>query len=236
MSKVLVIGDLHLPVAHPGYRKFCKDLRDAYNTDRTVFIGDVLDHHAISFHARSPMCPGAQDEYILAKGCVKKWYKEFPKATITIGNHDNRSLRLAESVNIPAQYLRDYSDVWNTPGWNWVDDTIIDDVYYFHGEGSGGIHPAFNAMKARLMSVAIGHFHSASGIKWSASPNRRTFGLDVGCGIDVGAWQFAYGRHCPKKPILSAAVVIDGVPFHHICPCGPGERYHKSKFNRKVKR
>ena len=55
MSKVLVIGDPHEPVSHPGYRRFCKDLRGKYRTNKTVIIGDICDHHAISFHAANPM-------------------------------------------------------------------------------------------------------------------------------------------------------------------------------------
>lgn len=211
------------------------DLRRTYKTNQTVIIGDVVDHHAISFHAANPMCPGPDDEYKLAKQLIKPWYKTFPNATVTIGNHDARVVRLAESVNIPAKYLRDYSEVWNTPKWKWVEDVSIDEVYYFHGTGRGGIHPAYNAMKAYLSSVVMGHCHAASGVKHSSNPNKRTFGMDVGCGIDVDAHQFAYGKHFAARPMLSAGVVIDGTPHHHVMPCGPSERYHKSKFKKEVK-
>lgn len=230
MSRTLVIGDPHEPVAHPGYLQFGKDLRRKYKTNKTVIMGDMCDHHAISFHAANPMCPGPDDEYHLTKQKMQLWYKTFPDAIITIGNHDARVIRLAESVNIPSKYLRDYNEVWKTKKWQWVDDIIIDDVYYFHGTGRGGVHPAYNAMKDLLMSCVMGHCHSASGVKWKANPHRRTFGMDTGCGIDVDAWQFAYGKHMRTRPILSAAVVIDGIPHHHVMPCGPGEKYHKSKF------
>jgi len=89
---------------------------------------------------------------------------------VCLGNHDIRVIRLAESVNIPPQYLRNYSDVWNTPGWTWANDFIIDDVYYWHGTGRSGINPAFNVMKDMLMSTVMGHCHSASGIKWISNP------------------------------------------------------------------
>lgn len=230
MSRILNIGDPHEPVCHPGYRPFCRDLRRKFKTTKTVIIGDICDHHAISFHAANPMCPGPDDEYILTKQKMKQWYKDFPKAIITIGNHDARVVRLAESVNIPAKYLRDYNEVWKTPGWKWVEDVIIDEVFYFHGTGRGGLYPAFNAMKDNLMSTAMGHCHSQAGIKWRANPNQRTFGMDVGCGIDVTAYQFAYGKHMRSRPILSAAVVLDGTPQHFIMPCGRGEKYHRSRF------
>ena len=230
MSRVLVIGDPHEPVCHPGYRPWCRDLRRKFKTDKTVIIGDICDHHAISFHAANPQCPGPDDEYLLTKQKMQGWYKSFPNAIVTIGNHDARIVRLAESVNIPARYLRDYNEVWKTPKWQWVDDIVIDNVYYFHGTGRGGLYPAFNAMKDCLMSVVMGHCHAQAGAKWRASPTQRTFGMDVGCGIDVDAYQFAYGKHMRSRPILAAAVVLDGTPQHFIMPCGAGERYHKSRF------
>ena len=48
--RILVIGDLHLPAEREDYLQFCRDLKKKYKTNMTVFIGDVIDHHAISFH------------------------------------------------------------------------------------------------------------------------------------------------------------------------------------------
>jgi hypothetical protein len=192
----------------------------------------MVDHQAISFHAHNPNCPGPKDEDELTLQSIQPWKKAFPTQFVTIGNHDDRVLRLAESVSITQRYLRPFSEVWETPGWRWVEDVTIDGVYYFHGTGRSGIHPAWNAMKDYLMSVAMGHCHSAAGVKWSANPDKRTFGLDCGCLIDIDAYQFAYGKHLRSRPMLSAAVVIDGVPQHFIMPCGKGEKYHKSKFKK----
>lgn len=233
MARVLVIGDVHEPVAHPGYLQFCKDLYQEWRCDTVVFVGDIVDWHAISFHAKHPDCPGPTDEYELAKQKVAKWYRAFQQATVCIGNHDERVLRLAESVGIPAKFIRDYADTWGTPNWEWVPDTIIDDVFYFHGTGQSGVHPAFNAMKKYLMSVVMGHCHSAAGVKWLVNPLRRIFGMDVGTGIDVRAMQFAYGKHNIQKPILGAGVILDGVPYHEVCPIGEGERYDRRRFEKK---
>jgi len=90
MSRVLVIGDIHEPVSHPGYLSFCQDLHKAWNCNAVVFIGDVADFQAISFHTIHPECPGPGDEYMLAKQKIQKWYKAFPKAKVCIGNHDER--------------------------------------------------------------------------------------------------------------------------------------------------
>jgi len=233
MARVLVIGDVHEPAAHPGYRQFCRDMYDAWDCSTVVFIGDVVDWHAISFHAAHPDCPGPADEYKLAYERIQQWNREFPDADVCIGNHDERIIRLAQSVDIPSRFIRNYAEIWNTPGWEWNWDVTIDDVYYFHGTGNGGIHPAFNAMKKRLMSVVMGHCHSTAGIKWLVNPQKRIFAMDVGTGIDVRAYQFAYGKHCVQKPILGVGIVLDGVPYHEIMPCGDGERYDRRKFEKK---
>lgn len=230
MSKVLVIGDIHEPVSHPGYLAFCRDLRTKHKCDQVVFIGDIVDWHAVSFHARNPDCPGPKDEYELTHKGVQKWLKVFPKAKVCVGNHDERLFRLAATVNIPALFLRDYKELWGTKKWAWDNEHVIDDVYYFHGTGCGGMHPAFNAMQKLLMSCVMGHVHSAAGVKWRANPTRRVFGMDTGCGIDDKAAAFAYGQHFKVRSILSAGIVDDGIPQHFVMPCGPGEKYHRSKF------
>lgn len=229
----LVIGDVHAPCQHPGYLAFCRDLHADYRCNATTFIGDICDWHAISFHAAHPDAPGPKDEYELAYQEIERWAKAFPVANVCIGNHDERLIRLAETVNIPSRFLRDYKDIWGTPGWDWGYEHIKDDVYYFHGTGNGGQYPAYNAMKKMLMSTVMGHIHTASGVKWAANPQRRIFGMDTGCGIDDRAYAFAYGRHMKARSILSAGVVLDGIPFHHVMPCGPGEKYHRSNFHQK---
>jgi len=213
MSRVLAIGDQHEHVSHKHAIDFCVDTYNKYNCDKVVCIGDVVDHHAVSFHAQNPNCPAAKDEYDLTKIKVAQWHDTFPNAIVCVGNHDARIERLSESVNIPTNYLKSYNEVWETPTWRWVFDTIIDKVYYFHGVGSSGKTPALNKANSMGMSVVMGHIHSVGGCHYAAGPKKRWFGLDCGCLIDREAWQFAYGKHMPKKPILGCGVVLDGDGF-----------------------
>lgn len=231
MSKVLVIGDLHNPAVRKGYLEFCQDLYYQWNCNTVMFIGDVVDWHAISFHAANPMCPGPVDEYELAKECVAKWSKAFPKASVCIGNHDERPSRLARTVNIPDFMMKPYSELWDTPNWKWGFRFNIDGINYRHGTGiGGGIHPAWNLMNRIHQSVVIGHLHARAGVKWSMNNHVRLFAMDVGCGIDEKMWQFAYGRDTADRPAVCAGVVIDGTPYLEPCPIGLGEAYHDSKF------
>jgi hypothetical protein len=230
MSRVLVIGDVHEPVGHPGYLSFCQHLAEKWQPNKIVFIGDILDFHGISFHAKNPDCPGPRDETEQAALGVKRWYEAFPKADVMIGNHDERVHRLAASVGIPSKFLKNYSDVWGTPKWKWGYDADIDGVHYFHGTGCSGMRPAFNRALQSCMSTVMGHCHSVGGVQWMAGPTTRLFGMDTGCGIDIDAAAMAYGKYFARKPVLSAGVVIDGIPYHEIMPCDVGERFHRSRF------
>lgn len=241
MSKVLAVGDIHEPVSRAGYLRFNKDIMTGKpvvlggkarpSCDTVVFIGDVVDWSAISFHAHNPEAPGPMDEYKLALAGIQRWYKAFPNAYVCIGNHDARPRRVAEANSIPAKFIREYSELWKTPGWKWVRHVVIDKVYYCHGhKKGGGKTPAWNLSSKMGMSVVMGHFHSKGSINWSANPLRRWFGMDTGCGIDDEAYAFAYAEEQATRSILSSGVVLDGIPEHIIMPCGKGEKYHDSRF------
>jgi hypothetical protein len=226
-KRVLVIGDLHCPCDRKYYLEFCKEIYKKYKCNETVFIGDVIDNHAISFHATHPEMPGPSDEYELAFQHVQRWYKAFPNAKIAVGNHCERMMRLAESVSIPSKFLRNYSEIWETPKWDWKHEHTIDGVLYLHGTGcGGGMNPAYNTVRKMSLSVVMGHFHSAAGIKWLVNPNVRMFGMDVGTGIDDSALAFAYGKFSKIRSVVSCGVVVDSHPYLELMPISKGEKYY----------
>lgn len=59
-KSILVISDQHYPYNHPDIYAFLKALKDKYEPDRVINIGDELDYHAISFHDHHPdlLAPG----------------------------------------------------------------------------------------------------------------------------------------------------------------------------------
>jgi predicted phosphodiesterase len=218
MSRVLVIGDLHLPAERSDYLDFCRDLRKKYKTNKVVFIGDVLDHHAISFHERHPEADAAVAEYHRSMEKLKNWKKAFPEAVVCIGNHDERVNRLAASSGIPAMYLRTYEEVFGTPNWNWAFEHVIDDVVYQHGVGCrSGVAPAFTLAKGLMCNVVCGHVHSAGGINWAVGPREnKIFGFNVPCGVDKTHILMYYSRNHIKKPVNGAGVILDGRPYMEI--------------------
>ena len=219
MSRVIAIGDIHCPCERKGYLEFCRDIYYQWDCDTVMFVGDIVDLHNISRFDPEPDAPGPKDEADKAAEAVQRWVKVFPDATVCEGNHDARVNRAAKNSNIPrGRFLRTYSEAWGTPTWEWVYEKTIDDVYYFHGDGYSGLHPAYNAARQMAMSVVMGHIHTAGGSKWLVNPKQRWFSLDVGCGIDDKKYAFYYSQRMKRKSVISCGVVIDGHPYHEMMP------------------
>ena len=232
--KVGIIGDTHLPAVHPAYLDFCTDVFAAWGVEKVIHIGDVVDWHSISFHDKHPDLPSAKDEWHLVQKFLEPWKKRFPKVSVCIGNHDARVTRLAESASIPAEFLKPYPEIWGTPGWDWEDQYVIDNVLYIHGNRRSGLNPALNMVKKGTgMSVVMGHCHTVCGVHWQFGPKSRWFGLDTGCGADQKSPVMRYAHDRDIKWALSCGVVIDGHPYSEVMPCDRGEPYHRSKFQKK---
>ena len=204
-KNVLVIGDLHLPFTLDGYLEHCIKVYKKYSCDTVVFIGDILDLHFTSYHETSTEGYGATQEHDLSVEMLKKWYKAFPKAYVTIGNHDALIYRKAMSAGISKRWIQNYSQVLGTPGWEWVTDVVIDDVLYTHGTTN-----AYTKAKQNLMSTVQGHLHSQAGIQFYVGAKSRIFGFQTGCGVDMKSYAMEYGKNFPK-PVISCGVVIEGL-------------------------
>ena len=205
---LLIIGDLHAPFVRKGYFDFCKRIRDKYNCDDVIFIGDILDNHYSSFHDTDPDGYGGAKELELAKNEIKKWYKEFPKARVCLGNHDLIPDRKRFNANITKSWLKPINEVLETPKWDFAESYIIDDILFTHGTG----RKARQRSKNDLMSVVQGHYHSESYITFYVGHNYKIFAMQIGCGIDDKAYAMAYGRNYPKNHI-NCGVIIDGMPI-----------------------
>lgn len=205
-NRVLVIGDLHAPFTLNGYLEHCKRIHSKYNCNKVIFIGDVIDHHYSSYHETDPDGLSGGDELDLAIKEIAKWYKAFPKATVTIGNHDRIVHRKAFTAGISKRFVRDYHEVLETPGWNFVESIVVDDVMYIHGEGG----TARTKMKKELHSVVQGHLHTQMYIDYAVGTNFKIFGMQVGCGIDRKSYAMAYGKNFGRPAIACAVILNEG--------------------------
>lgn len=206
ISNVLVIGDLHEPFARYGYREFCLEIYRKYNCTDVVFIGDLTDHHFQSFHEVDPDGHSAAEELRLAKENVQKWYASFPVAKVCIGNHDMIPNRKAFNSGLSKNWIRPISDVLDTPNWEYADEFIINEVMYVHGIG----RKAVPRMKADLISVVQGHYHSESAITYAVGKSEVMFAMQIGCGVDDKSYAMAYGKHFNKMHINCGVVLNNG--------------------------
>ena len=204
-NRVLVIGDLHEPFCLDEYLDFCKEQYAIHNCNKVVFIGDVIDNHYSSYHEADPDGIGGGDELDMAIKRISRWYKAFPNAHVTIGNHDRIIMRKAFSSSIPKKWLKEYKDVLETPKWKFVDRVVIDNVQYVHGEGG----TARTKCRADMMSTVQGHLHTQAYTEWYVGQNFKIFGMQLGCGIDHDAYAFAYAKR-GKKPAIGCGVVVGG--------------------------
>lgn len=215
MAKVGIIGDTHIPYCLDGYMEFCAETFEAWGCDTFVHIGDLIDHHALSFHDSEPSLKGAHGEYLDAVELCKPWYKQFPELTLITGNHDLIPQRQLTKLGMDYEtWMRPLKEVYQMPeGWDIADETTIDGVLYHHGYTANGVNGFRNDANRRMCRTVSGHAHGNAGISASASEHRLVWGMAVGCGIDRESMAFAYGRHFLQKPIIACGVVIDGAPY-----------------------
>lgn len=204
-NKVLCIGDLHCPFDLEGYLEFCKSIYTKHKCNQVVFIGDVIDNHYSSYHESDPDGMGGNDELDLAIDRLSKYHNAFPKAWVTIGNHDRMVMRRSQTSNVPKRWIKSYKEVLETPGWIFTDEVSIDGVEYIHGEAGNAKTRSLNEM----CSVVQGHRHTEMFTHWTFGRDRSVFGMQVGCGIDFSSYAMGYAKR-GKKPAIGCGVIING--------------------------
>ena len=212
---ILVIGDLHEPFCLDGYLEFCIEQYKTYNCNQVIFIGDILDNHAFSYHEPDPdgMSAGTELQESIKK--ISKWYEAFPYADVCIGNHDRLAARKSFTGGIPKAWLKTYNEVLGTPNWNWVESIVYDNVLYEHGEGG----QAKTKAKNNLMSSVCGHTHTEAYSIWYVGKRYRIFATQVGCGVDSKTYAAAYAKNFKKQAIGCAVILNNGtLPINLLMP------------------
>ena len=203
-----VFGDTHIPFCHPNYLQFVKDTFDRHGVTDIVCTGDLVDFHAISRHTTDTTAMSAYGELDKTIEVVEDFTNAFPEVILTLGNHDEIPYRQAATLGIGNRFLRGFSKLLNLPPtWEIKESHIEDNVLYKHGLNCGGKDGAINAAITERMSTVIGHQHSFAGCKYIANHRDIIFGMNVGCGIDIDAYAFAYGKHAKYRPILGCGIV-----------------------------
>ena len=213
-KSVLVISDMHIPYHHQDAFEFLQALKDKYQPDLVVNIGDELDHHAISMHEHNPDLMSAGDELRNARVYVKQLEKIFPKMTLVHSNHSSLVYRRALKFGLPKDYLKTYNEFLGVgKGWKWVDDLTItlsdgQRCFFTHGMSADVLKVA----QQYGMSTVQGHYHTKFSIGYYSNPDRLCFGMQVGCLINQKSMAFDYAKNFKSRFIVGCGMIIDGQP------------------------
>lgn len=207
---VLVISDTHGPFQHPDTIPFLSAVKAKYQPTRIVHIGDEVDNHAISDYPTDPDGHSARREYDAALEFMLELYDLFPEVWACESNHTSRAYRKAFKVGLPRCMIRSYGEVWKAPlGWQWADRWVIDDVIYFHGEGTSGVRPHARAAERLMQSCVIGHVHAGAGVQ-VVQADKGIFGMNVGCLINRNTYAMRYAKHMLTPVTLGCGIVHQG--------------------------
>lgn len=221
-----IIGDTHLPYTNGRYLEFCFETFEANGVNRVIHIGDLIDHHALSFHDSEPTLKGARGERLDARKALAPWIEAFPEMEIVEGNHDRIPARQLKAIGMdPDVYLRSNADVYGYPeGWTEHEHIFSNGVLYHHGETCLPDFGYGKDARTRMCNTVSGHAHGNFGVAYTANSTRLVWGMGVGCGVDRRSMAFAYGKHFKKKPILGCGVVMDDGKLPVCFPMDLGRR------------
>ena len=210
---VLTISDLQIPFEHRDAFQFILAVKEKYECDTVVCMGDEVDQMALSRFDPDPDADGAGPELTKAKLRLAKWFEAFPDMLVCESNHTARVYKQAFLAGIPEAYLRTVPEWLGAPeGWSWATAFEIDGVRYEHGDAQGGMYAARMLAVRNRKSTVIGHHHSHGGVLYVANDDTMIFGMNTGCLIDITGIAFRYAKQAANKPTLGTGVIIKGVP------------------------
>jgi len=213
-NRVLVISDLHAPYNHRDTISFLSAIKDKYNPDRIISIGDEIDNHAMSFHPSDQSLYSAGDELKKAREVIWEVEKLFPKVDVVESNHGSMAYRKAMVAGIPKEILRPYKKVLDVKHWNWYPDLTItlpnkQRCYFHHGKSANSL----TFLKDTQMCCVQGHYHEKFNIHYHGTSEQLTWVIACGCLIDDHSMAFAYNNVNLKRPIIGCAMIIDSLPL-----------------------
>lgn len=214
-GNVLLISDLHAPYHNPDALDFLCSLKKAYKPSRVIFMGDVFDNFTSSRYGSHSGADGANREWETACEFALELAAEFPVADVLFGNHEERPLKKASENGIPTELIRPISEVPRLAkavrNWKWASEIHINpETVAVHGDGFGGANPGETAVLKHRKNVAFAHLHTRLGVCYYARGEWQNWALNTGCLIDPNSVANEYAKHHTKRPILGAAVLLDG--------------------------
>lgn len=203
-----VLSDTHFPFAHPNFIHFVEDTFMKHGVTRIIHAGDICDNHAISRFQTETDAYSAITEYEMALKDIQIYSRAFPKVDLLLGNHCIIPAKQAATLGIPQQFLKGTKELWNLPkDWNVHEQLIINDVMYEHGIGMSVKNGVLDRAINNMTSYVAGHSHAFGGVQYKSNSKMLIFGLQVGCGVDIDALAFRYGKYNKNRETLGCGIV-----------------------------
>lgn len=209
-DNVLVVPDLHAPFELDDALAFVLEQQERFDCGQVVFIGDIVDLHAMSYHEHNADGMSAGAELKRAIKHLEPWYRAFPVAKFCLGNHDRLPERKIATSGLPSAVFKGFRDVMEFPdGWSVAYYHEIHGVIYQHGTGRSGDNAYRLQAIANMQPTVMGHTHTSAGVQHITSRKGNIWGMGVGCLIDSSAYAFGYMKEQAKRPVLGCGVVLD---------------------------
>jgi predicted phosphodiesterase len=120
---VLVIADIHSPYTIDGYLEFCRKQQEKRDCGTIIYIGDIMDFNAISYHEKTPEELNPKGELAKAREVLKDWYDTFPNAYVCWGNHDLLPYRQAKTAGLMREFIQTPHTIFQAPAtYKFVDE------------------------------------------------------------------------------------------------------------------
>ena len=205
-DNVLVIGDIHEPRCKEWYYEFVRSQQEYFNCWTVIFIWDIVDFQAASFHDSNPDLPWAWDELDMSIEALQKWFYTFPEAIVTVWNHDLIPKRKWFSLWLSNRCIKWLNEIiWAPDTWNFVTEIIIDDVLYTHWTQ----WDAFKKAVHWRISTVQWHIHTKAFVQYQAWRYDNIFWMQVWCGIDRDSEAFNYAKSNSDLAMIACGVILD---------------------------
>jgi len=213
---VLAFADTHFPYQHRDTFEFLRKIKEAYEPDRVIHVGDLLDQYAFSAYPKAPNHESPSSEISRAVDCCEELADLFPRMDIIASNHDDRLYKSGTMAGIPKEMIVPYNQLIRAPDtWKWHTDLSITvdssrEKLYFRHTASGS---TYSVAKAMGMTTVLAHTHSKLGMQGIKTPNKLIYAVDTGCLISDKGPPYAYNKGSVIRPIRGAVVIISGMPM-----------------------
>lgn len=201
MNQVIgVIPDLHIPGHCSDSLEFLQDTFSDHKVTEVYCVGDLIDHHYISFHPNEVDADNPIQEWARAIDALSDFVKAFPKMKLCYGNHDVRPERVAKAAGMPdSVFLKSLNEIYRLPKeWRWRTRWDDGGVIYEHGLGSNGMYGAKNTALKLGSAYVQGHTHAYGAVFDVAQARRRFAAMNVGALIDKDKYNSRYAKQIYK--------------------------------------